>query len=105
MARYVSAAAVAMNPPCIPTRLHISHLTRDYMSRTVRVESMVGAGLDSFPLKFPAPGELWADAGERGNRDRPYANAKHEAEVGAYLAKHAPEMDVALSHEVSKVHA
>lgn len=30
-----------------------------------------------------------------------YANTKHETEVGAYLAKHAPEMDVALSHEVS----
>jgi N-methylhydantoinase A len=30
-----------------------------------------------------------------------YANGKHETEIGAYLAKHAPEMDVALSHEVS----
>jgi N-methylhydantoinase A len=30
-----------------------------------------------------------------------YANAKHERAVGAYLAKNAPEMDVALSHEVS----
>ncbi len=30
-----------------------------------------------------------------------YANGKHEKEIGVYLAKHAPEMDVALSHEVS----
>lgn len=30
-----------------------------------------------------------------------YANGQHEKEIGAFLAKHAPEMDVALSHEVS----
>ena len=30
-----------------------------------------------------------------------YANSEHEKRVGALLAKHAPEIDVSLSHEVS----